>query len=154
MNLPGVSQLADRWLDYWQRNLTASVNDHRRLHRVFRRGVAVFVVTLVSMVIATGGLPVPVVVDTVAHLWLGGAVGTSALFTYRLAGQYRNGWLDGRQAMLASMREAHARRLSGEEWLTGEFARDMVTLGMPPGVADALTFADFADAPRDDGDEL
>lgn len=70
--------------------------------------------------------------------WVHGVIGTlvgaylgfSALSGMARARAYRNGWLDGRRAMVGSMAEAQRRGLSMYEWAEREAERDAATLGL------------------------
>lgn len=105
------------------------VNRPDRVRRMFVVDVAVGVVSIAAMAAIgnAGGW-----VDTVARLFLGVYVGTRILARVRRAMAYRNGWLDGRTAMVLALGEAAKRGLDLDEWLTSEYERDAIVMGVSP----------------------
>lgn len=71
--------------------------------------------------------------DLPAALVLGGYAGAAAMGRPRRAMAYRNGWLDGRRTMLATLVESTDRGMSLGEWVEGECERDAHLLYAPQG---------------------
>lgn len=99
----------------------------RRLRRLFLWDVATFLVVF-ALVLVEGwtaessianALALPIIILLIARTMLARMIRARA---------YRNGWLDGRRHMVASMAEAMQREFTIEEWLEGELERDTEVL--------------------------
>lgn len=105
----------------------SSVKDPPKWRRVQRWGIIRYLA-----VMAAGLL---FIVGTDIHWW--GMVGVFILTYYAAQGasqnmsagrKYLDGWLEGRGRMIASLKEASDRGLDLEEWVVGEYERDVMTL--------------------------
>lgn len=99
-----------------------------RNRRAWRRLVAYTLTVMVGGILALAGhssdwFPLHLVSGAV----LGAVVALAALQRWTRAHAYRNGWLDGRLAMVATLHEAHARRMTFAQWLESEKRRDEAT---------------------------
>lgn len=130
-----------RWLDrLTDRSLAEEkayvAGESRRVRWMTVRAGAFALTTWGSLVVATGWTSAPWWLHLVTAMLLGWAVGLLPMRTLRRALAYRNGWLDGRQAMVVALAEAMRRGMSWDDWLSGEYARDAVIMGVPPGQRD------------------
>jgi hypothetical protein len=85
-------------------------------------------------VLMVGPLPGPVHWIAVAVLLV--VLGNNGYAGGKRAMAYRQGWVDGRQAMINSMSEAFERGMSPEEWADAEQVRTLAVLGL--GITDSL----------------
>lgn len=119
------------WLDRFltaqaRRELTdekAYVDNPRRLRRLFLWDVSTFIAILALLPVEAltvesslvNALVFPVICLLIGRMFLARMIRARA---------YRNGWLDGRRQMIASMTEAMRRDFTLEEWIQGELERD------------------------------
>lgn len=71
-------------------------------------------------------------VSSFFHAVVAGYIGWTAFYGFRRATAYRDGWLDGRGAMIMSLPEAMHRGLGPDEWLMAEYERDLMVMGVRP----------------------
>lgn len=95
------------------------------------RDLALFVFVITASVL-DDSLPQDSLLDTAALIVVALYIGFGAFQTTRKMSAYRSGWLDGRMALLSSMREAQHRGMSIEEWADAELARDLSIMGVVP----------------------
>lgn len=122
-----IDRVADRLTDRSLRDERAYVEDPPRVRRLVARSMlfgGLAMVSLAGVTLLEAGLWA-----TACGMFLGGFVGSSIIRTVQRAGAYRNGWLRGRSAMIASLQEASRRGMSLEEWATGELERDLEMMG-------------------------
>jgi hypothetical protein len=127
--LTWVDRLTRRAVAFDQRDQRAWIENPRRMRWLMWRmllGVAIGLATLGYLSWRT---EIASVWDTLLWAVFGGFVGRGFMGGMRRALAYRNGWMDGRIAMVASLKEALTQRgMSIEEWLQGEWDRDMAIL--------------------------
>lgn len=119
-----------RRLTHWVATVdSALVADRPRARRAHLR-MMVLLPLLVFAAVRLGDYST--IPGTVASLTVAGMTGRAALAVVNRMQAYRNGWLDGRVAMLHSLGEAMKRGWTADEWATAEWERDAVVLGVAP----------------------
>lgn len=61
---------------------------------------------------------------TIVAMIIAGMLGGRVMNTYRRASAYRDGWVQARFAMLASLRESRLRGMDLDDWVNAEYERD------------------------------
>ena len=56
-------------------------------------------------------------------------IAVGCLSFWRAQVGYKDGWIEGRQALLRSARESNQRGMTAEQWADAEWERDMAVLG-------------------------
>jgi hypothetical protein len=109
-------------------NERALVENPDRARYLRRRDVVLMLLAFGSIFASNALDPGPV--QGVATALVGMFVGTGLLIGLRRAQAYRSGWLAGRLTMVEALVEAQRNGESPDDWLRGEYARDMMVLGI------------------------
>jgi hypothetical protein len=129
------------WLDRVEDRLVAArnrtdrtlVNEPHRFKWYVARCAAGYVTTWVLILTVKDGDPDHWWPSGLATIALGIIIGWNVLgATIGRIMTYRNGWVDGRLAMAATLTEAARRGMSPAEWLASEMARTVAVFGVPP----------------------
>lgn len=121
-------KLLDRYVVRSLNNERALVEDLRRARRVFYGCLVLFFVAFAAIGVRLWwgpGSPA----DWVGGIVLGALSAWGALTGVVRMHAYRSGWLDGRHQMVRALSEGLDRGMTPEEWLQGEFERDLYVLG-------------------------
>jgi hypothetical protein len=116
-----INAIFDRMTENRTRNTRSLVSEPGRFRRVIVFAMAGMVITIAAAFLGilnagpVGNVSVAVLIFLSLH---------GAYSGVHQAVSYRQGWLEGRQAMAASYREAHLRGMSVEDWVEGELERD------------------------------
>lgn len=116
------------------RNESALVKDPPHARWLLLRTSAIFLTLLIALVIqawvqAPWYAEAVEVTLTLLALW-------ATLSLTRQLFAYRNGWIDGRAAMLDSWLEANARGMDYQDWVKAEISRDFMVMGADPLAAE------------------
>jgi len=115
-----------RWMDYRHRVDAMLVQrDHKRMRNQTIWAGGKFLIGLALIMLFTW-------TTDVGSIWtvgLGLVVGTFPMQNLARAQSYRSGWLEGRRAAFSAHREAERRGLSTDDWIAGEYERDLNVFG-------------------------
>lgn len=131
MRAPVSAKLVDKLMQRSVENERAFVENPDRARYVVRRDAVLCVIAFAS-IICMNALSQGSTLQSVASSLAAAFVGAGLFVGLRKAHAYRSGWLAGRMTMIEAMVEAERSGETIDDWLRGEWARDLMVLGIAP----------------------